>query len=63
LLASGQGINKREKLGRAEHAAERHLVVVLDTFSQAGIGIPLGLTDLDEPGANPYVMPWCRQSR
>lgn len=57
LLASGQGINKREKLGRAEHAAERHLVVVLDTFSQAGMGIPLGLTDLDEPGAAPYVMP------
>jgi hypothetical protein len=57
LLASGQGINKRETLGRAEHAAERHLVVVLDTFSQAGIGIPLGQTDLDEPGANPYVMP------
>src|SRR6266702_3262631 len=57
LLASSQGINKLEKLGRAEHAAERHLVVVLDTFSQAGIGIPLGLTDRDEPGAALYAIP------
>jgi endogenous inhibitor of DNA gyrase (YacG/DUF329 family) len=57
LLASGQGINKLDKLDRAAHAAERHLVVVLDSFSQAGMGIPLGLTDRDEPGAAPYVMP------
>jgi hypothetical protein len=57
LLASARGINKREKLGRAEHAAERHLVVVLDTFSQAGISVPLGLTDRGEPGSAPYVMP------
>jgi len=57
LLASGQGINKLEKLDRAAHAAERHLVIVLDSFSQAGMGIPLGLTDRDEPGAAPYVMP------
>jgi hypothetical protein len=57
LLASGQGLNKLEKLGRAAHAAERHLVIVLDSFSQAGMGIPLGLTDRDEPGAAPYVMP------
>ena len=57
LLASSQGINKLEKLGRAAHAAERHLVIVLDSFSQAGMGIPLGLMDRDEPGAAPYVMP------
>ena len=56
LLASSQGINKLEKLGRAT-AAERHLVSVLDSFSQAGMGIPLGLTDRDEPGAAAYVMP------
>jgi hypothetical protein len=57
LLASNQGINKLEKLGRAKHAVERHLVVVVDNFSQAGIGIPLGLADRDEPGAAPYAIP------
>jgi hypothetical protein len=57
LLASSQGINKLEKLGRATAAAERRLVIVLDSFSQAGMGIPLGLTDRDEPGAAAYVMP------
>jgi len=57
LLASDQGLNKLGKLDRAAHAAERHLVIVLDSFSQAGMGIPLGLTDRDEPGAAPYVMP------
>jgi hypothetical protein len=57
LLASSQGINKLEKLGRAGHTAERHLVLVADSFSQAGMGILLGLTDRDEPGAAPYVMP------
>jgi hypothetical protein len=57
LLTSRQGINKRDKLGRAKHAVERHLVVVLDSFSKAGMGIPLGLADLDEPEAAPYVMP------
>ena len=57
LLASSQGINKLEKLDRAEHASERHLVIVVDSFSQAGMGIPLGLTDRDEPGAALYVMP------
>jgi hypothetical protein len=57
LLASSQGINKLEKLERAAYAAEKHLVVVLDSFSQAGMGIPLGLTDRDEPGAAPYIMP------
>jgi endogenous inhibitor of DNA gyrase (YacG/DUF329 family) len=57
LLASSRGINKLEKLERAAHAAEWHLVVVLDSFSQAGMGIPLGLADRDEPGTAPYVMP------
>jgi hypothetical protein len=56
LLASSQGLNKLEKLGRAR-VAERHLVIVLDSFSQAGMGIPLGLTDRDGPGAATYVMP------
>jgi hypothetical protein len=42
FLASAQGTNKVSKLGRAQ-AAERHLVIVLDPFSPAGIGIPLGL--------------------
>lgn len=36
-----------------DHASERHLVIVLDSFSQAGMGIPLGMTDRDEPGAGP----------
>jgi len=57
LLASSQGINKLEKLDRAGHASERHLVLVVDSFSQAGMAIPLGLTDRDEPGAAAYVMP------
>lgn len=57
LLASGRGIKRVGKLGRAQHAAERHLVIVLDSFSQTGMGIPLGLTDRDEPGVAPYVMP------
>jgi hypothetical protein len=56
LLAASRGINKLEKLDRTT-AAERHLVIVLDSFSQAGMGIPLGLTDRDEPGAAAYVMP------
>ena len=41
FLASDQGINKLNKLGRAQ-VAERHLVIVLDSFSPAGMGIPLG---------------------
>ena len=57
LLASPQGTNKLEKLDRAKHAGERHLVIVLDSFSQAGIGIPLGLGSRHDPGAADYVMP------
>lgn len=41
----------------ATHAAERHLVIVLDSCSQPGMGIPLGLTDRNEPGAAACVMP------
>jgi len=56
LLASPQGTNKLDKLGRAV-AAQRHLVIVLDSFSQAGMGIPLGLTARHERGAATYAMP------
>ena len=57
FLASDTGANKVTKLGRAVHADEGHLVLVLDSLSQAGMGIPLGLADRDEEGAAPYVMP------
>jgi len=57
FLASETGVKKLRKLRRAVHAAERHLVIVIRSISQAGMGIPLGLTDRDEPGATPYVMP------
>jgi hypothetical protein len=56
LLASDQGVNKLSKLGRAV-AAERHLVIVLDSFSPAGVGIPLGLTARHERGAADYATP------
>jgi hypothetical protein len=56
FLASDQGANKLAKLGRAE-AAERHLVIVLDSFSQPGIGIPLKLSSRRDAGAAAYVMP------
>jgi hypothetical protein len=52
FLASDQGKNKLGKLGRAE--AERHLVIVLDPFSPAGMGIPLALTARHERGAADY---------
>jgi hypothetical protein len=57
FLASDTGANKLGKLDRAKHASERHLVIVLHSLSQAGMGIQLGLSDRDEPGAGPYVMP------
>ena len=44
------------KLGRAK-AAERHLVIVLDSFSQPGIGIPLKRSSRRDAGAAAYVMP------
>ena len=56
FLASAQGINKVRKLARA-HAAERHLVIVLDPFSPAGMGIPLALTARHERGATDYGLP------
>ena len=56
LLASDQGKNKLGKLGRT-HAAERHLVIVIDPFSSAGMGIPLGLTTRHECGRADYVIP------
>lgn len=56
LLASDQGANKLGKLGRAK-ATERHLVIVLDSFSQAGLGITLGLTARHERGAADYALP------
>jgi hypothetical protein len=39
FFASKQGTNKVAKLGRAQ-ATERHLVIVLDSFSPAGMGHP-----------------------
>jgi hypothetical protein len=56
FLASHQGINKLGKLGRAR-AAQRHLAVVLDPFSPAGMGIPLGVTARQERGAADYALP------
>jgi hypothetical protein len=57
FLASDTGANKLRKLGRAKHAAERHLVIVLHSLSPAGMGIPLSLKGRDEPGAAAYVVP------
>jgi len=56
FLASAQGINKVSKLARA-HAAERHLVIVLDPVSPAGMGIPLALTARHERAAADYGLP------
>jgi hypothetical protein len=56
FLVSSQGINKLSKFGRAR-AAQRHLIVVLDPFSPAGMGIPLGLTARHERGAADYALP------
>ena len=49
FLASKQGGNKLGKLDRT-CAAERHLVVMLDPRSPAGLCLPVGLTDLQGPG-------------
>jgi hypothetical protein len=56
LVPSEQGINKVDKLGRAQ-AAERHLAIVLDSFSQPGMGISLALTARHERGAADYAVP------
>ena len=47
---------KMRKLGRAD-AAERHLVVVLDPRTTAGLRIPLGLVDWKMPGALAGLLP------
>jgi hypothetical protein len=56
FLASLQGANKLQKLGRA-NATGRHLVIMLDPRSQAGMCIPVGLTDWRVPGAGDAVLP------
>jgi|RhiMetdeSRZDD1v2_1073273.scaffolds.fasta_scaffold664409_1 hypothetical protein len=56
FLGSDQGKNKLNKLSRAQ-AAQRHLAVVLDPFSPAGMGIPLGLTARHERGPTDYELP------
>jgi len=56
-VASDRGVKKLAKLGRAVGAAERHLVIVLDPFSQAGMGISLVLSDRDDEGAADDAIP------
>jgi hypothetical protein len=56
FMTSDQGVNKLSKLGRAT-AAERHLVIALDPFSPAGVGISLALTARHEREAADYAMP------
>jgi hypothetical protein len=56
LLLEPRLTKKVRKLQRAA-AAERHLVIVLDSFSQAGMGIPLGLTARRDRGAADYALP------
>ena len=51
------GRSKVDKLNAVANAAERHLVIVLDPSSTEGMAIPLGLSDLYEPGATGLVMP------
>jgi len=57
LLQSRQGVNKLKKLARATTVAQRHLVVVLDAFTPAGLGISLGLTARHDRGAAEFQMP------
>ncbi len=57
FLTSPEGANKLGKLGRAAGAAERHLVIVLDSFSQAGLGVSLSLSDRAEEGAAGAAIP------
>ena len=58
FLPSDLVVRKLKKLGRAQQA-ERHLVIVLDSFSQPGMSIPLKLSSRHEEGAAVYVMPSC----
>lgn len=57
LLQSPQGVNKLKKLARATTAAQRHLVIVLDAFTPAGLGISLPLTARHDRGAAEFEMP------
>lgn len=53
-LQGDQAANKLRKLARSPD--RKMLVIVLDSFSQPGLGIPLGLSTRLERGAD-YVMP------
>jgi hypothetical protein len=57
FLACPQGANKVSKLARAINVAERHLVIVLDPCSQAGMGISLALADHQEEGSAHDTIP------
>jgi hypothetical protein len=63
LLQSPQGVTKLKKLARATAAVphrvvgERHLVLVLDGFTPAGMGISLTLTARHDRGAAEFQMP------
>ncbi|MEU4603500.1 hypothetical protein AB0F43_11020 [Kribbella sp. NPDC023972] len=57
FLSGSQAANKVEKLGRAANAREKHLVVVLDSFSEAGMGVGLALTARQDPGAADFGLP------
>jgi hypothetical protein len=57
FLASPQGANKINKLAKATNAHQKHLVLVLDSFSEAGMGISLALTARRERGAAEYRVP------
>jgi hypothetical protein len=57
FLASPQGANKISKLAKATSAHQKHLVVVLDSFSEAGMGVSLALTARRERGAAEYRVP------
>jgi hypothetical protein len=57
FLASPKASKKLTKLRRADHAAERHPVIMLHPISQPGLGIPSGLTDDPDPGSYDSVLP------
>lgn len=57
FLASERGQRKVRKLNAVANASQRHLAIVLDPTCPEGIGIPLGLSDRDEPGVAGQVMP------
>jgi hypothetical protein len=57
FLTGPTAIKKLAKLGRADHAAEWHLVVMLHPVSQAGLCIPSGLVDVPESGPDDSMLP------